>query len=157
MKKTLVKVRVAFAVSLLSRLTTIPFWGAGFANFTVYRTLSPGLTEIVAGIRMSMPAITLMAAVASVRPAKLARTVVVPRATPVTGTRTVVAAAGMVAVAGTVAVAADEELRLIVRPPVGAGPDKVRVRFLVSVPFSVSVAGVKLIVAVTFTDAAPCV
>ena len=119
--------------------------------------LSPGFTEIVAGIIMSTPAITVIAAVASDSPAKLARIVVVPAATPVTGTVTVVALAGMVAVVGTAAVAADEELRVTVRPPVGAGPDKVRVRLLVSDPFSVIVAGVKLMIAVTFTGVAPCV
>ena len=108
-------------------------------------------------MRMSIPGTTVMTAVASVKPAKTARIAVDPAATPVTGTVTVVALAAMVTVAGTVAAAMAEELRLTVSPPVGAGPDKVRVRFLVSVPFTVNVAGVKLMVAVTFTAAAPCV
>ena len=98
-----------------------------------------------------------MTAVASVKPAKAARIVVDPAATPVTGTATVVALAAMATVAGTVAAAMDEELRVTVRPPVGAGPDNVRVRFLVSDPFIVNVAGVKLMVAVTLTAAVPCV
>ena len=100
---------------------------------------------------MSIAGVTVMAAVASVKPAMLARIVVAPAATPVTGTVTVVALAAIVTVAGTVAVDVDEELMLTVNPPAGAGPDRVRVRFLVSEPFSVMEAGARLMVAVTFT------
>ena len=99
---------------------------------------------------MSIAGTTVMTAVASVKPPKPARIVVAPALTPVTGTVTVVAFAAIVTVAGTVAVAVEEELMLTVNPPGGAGPDKVRVRFLVSAPFSVIEAGARLMVAVTF-------
>jgi hypothetical protein len=55
-------------------------------------------------------------------------------ATPVTGTVVVVALAANVAVAATVATAVLLELTLTVRPPAGAGCDKVSVRFCVAVP-----------------------
>lgn len=98
-----------------------------------------------------MERVTVTAAVASVKPAAVARMVVVPAATPVTGTVTVVAPTAMVAVAGTVAAAMLLELKVTTKPPTGAGPDKVKVRFFVSVPFTDKVSGVKAMVAVTWT------
>ena len=75
----------------------------------------------------------------------------VPNATPVTGTLTVVAPAMKVTVVGTVAVAGVPELRLIMIPPAGAAADKVSVRFCVLNPEMVRGLGVKLTVAFTCT------
>ena len=57
--------------------------------------------------------------------ALLARIPVVPPATPVTGTLTLVAPAGKVTVEGTMATPVLPEFRLIVKPAAGAGPDRI--------------------------------
>ena len=59
----------------------------------------------------------------------LAWMVVDPDATPVTGTDTLVAFAAKFTVAGTVAADVFVELRLIVKPPAGAGAERFSVRF----------------------------
>ena len=72
-----------------------------------------------------------------------------PGATPVTATLTLVALAAKFTVAGTVATPVLLELRFMVRPPVGAGADKFKVRFCVAVPVMVRLVGEKLAVAAT--------
>ena len=54
-------------------------------------------------------------------------------------------------VAGTVATLVLLELRLMVRPPAGAGADRFKVRFCVAVPVMVRLVGEKLALAVTCT------
>ena len=81
----------------------------------------------------------------------LACITVVPELIPVTGTATLVAFAEKVTVAGTVATDVLVELSEMVKPRLGAGPDKVRVRFCVPVPEMLSVGGEKLREAVTAT------
>ena len=90
-----------------------------------------------------------MLAVVSANSAALARIVAEPGATPVTVTLAEVALAKIVTLAGTVATAVFVELKLIVVPPTGAGPDIVRVNVLVPTSINVRLAGEKAIVAVT--------
>ena len=77
--------------------------------------------------------------------------VVVPGATPVTATIALVALAAKLTVAGTVAAPVLLELKLMVKPPAGAGADRFRVRFCVAVPVIVRLVGEKLAVAATCT------
>jgi hypothetical protein len=77
--------------------------------------------------------------------------VAVPAATPVTATVALVAFAANVTVKGTVATNGLLELRVTVKPPAGAGADKVSVRFWVAVPVIVRLAGEKLIARPTTT------
>ena len=84
--------------------------------------------------------------------AALAVIVAVPGATPVTGTVAVVPFAAMFTETGTVAAAVLLEVRPTVKPPAGAGPDSVTVRFCVPVPVMVVLVGLKLRLAVTATD-----
>lgn len=115
-------------------------------------TDSPGDTDTLAGTIMSTAVLTVTFAVASVRFGALARITAEPAATPETGIVAVVAP-GCIVAAGepTVATLVLLELTLKVRPPEGAGPESVNVRFWVSVPESVRLGGEKLIVAVTWT------
>ena len=68
-----------------------------------------------------------------------------------TGSVTLVAPAANVAVGGTVATPALLELRLTVRPPAGAGADRLRVMFCVVRPLIVMEPGAKLTLAVVCT------
>jgi hypothetical protein len=82
--------------------------------------------------RMIDPAgstVTVTAAGGRFGAAVLAVIVAGPKATVVTGTLVVVAPAANVTVAGTVATFVAFETRLIVKPPAGAAPDSVNVRF----------------------------
>jgi hypothetical protein len=83
--------------------------------------------------------------------------VVEPTLTPVTGMIAVVAFAAIVTVAGTLTIPPGLALMFTARPPAGAGPESVTVRFLVSVPLIVSGAGERLKDAVvcTLDDAEP--
>ena len=74
-----------------------------------------------------------------------------PELTPVTGTETLVAFEEKVTVAGTVAMDVLVELSDTVKPPLGAGPDNVRVMFCVELPETVMVFGENVIVALTDT------
>jgi hypothetical protein len=74
-----------------------------------------------------------------------------PVATPVTGTITLVPFAGMVAPGGTVATPGLSELRFTVKPPAGAGADRFRVSLACLIAVTVTLAGAKLSVAVTWT------
>ena len=77
--------------------------------------------------------------------------VAVPGATLVTATLTLVALAAKVTVEGTVATPVLLELKLIVKPPAGAGADRFKVRFWVAMPVRVRLAGEKLALAATCT------
>ena len=76
--------------------------------------------------------------------AVLAVIVADPAATPVIGTDTLVAFALMVTVPGTVAAPLLLDVRVMFKPPAGAGPDKFKVRFCVAPTPIESVDGEKL-------------
>jgi len=117
---------------------------------------SPGATVSVAGIMMSTTGETVTSAVASVRFGALARTMALPTLTPVTEIVAVVAVAAMVTVGEpTVTTVGSLELTLNVIPPVGAGPDKVKVRLLVSEVPRVTGTGERAMVAVTWMVLTP--
>src|SRR5688500_16570745 len=89
-------------------------------------------------------------AVACALPAPLARSVVVPTATPVTGTASDVRPAPTMTVDGTVANAVLSIEVFNVSPPAGAGDDRLSVIFDVRPAMTAKlVAGVKLNVSVT--------
>ena len=95
---------------------------------------------------------TLTCALACAMPVPLARIVVVPTTTPVTGTCTDVVPAATVTVGGTVASAGLSVVVFSVSPPAGAGEDRLSVMFEVRAAITAKpVAGVKLNVKVTFT------
>jgi hypothetical protein len=88
----------------------------------------------------------------------LAVIVVDPMDRPDTGTVTEVAPAGIITVAGTVATPVALELRLTVKPPAGAAPDRVSVRLPgCGGPQAMSIVGAvpKLNCAVTVTVPLP--
>ena len=85
-----------------------------------------------------------LAVVSAIVGKALAWIVVVPAPTPVTGTMALVAFAAKFTVSGTVATAGLLELKLMIRPPVGAGADSVNVRFCVAVPVIDRLVGEKL-------------
>jgi hypothetical protein len=141
---------VTFVVSFESSVMNTPPLGAGLAKTTVTVWNWPGPSVTLGGVKvMSLKTVTV--AVASASGGALAVIFAEPTATPVTGTETLLMFAGMVTVAGTVAVPALLELRVTVRPPVGAVPDKFSVRFCVVAPLMVRLVGEKLSVAVTVT------
>jgi len=150
-----VDVTVTLDGSLLVKVTVTPPAGAGVVRVTASGPDCPTPTVTPAANVMEPGLATVTFAVVSAMPGALARITVEPGATPVTGTVAVVAPAAKVAVGGTVATTVLSEIRLTVRPPDGAGADRVRVRFCVPVPVMVRLAGVKLIVgaAPTFTVA----
>ena len=146
---------VTFDVSPLERLTVTPPAGAGAPSVTDRLVDWPRPTLVLAGIVIVPGVATVTVAVALGMPVALAVIVADPGATPTTGTVVVVAPAAKFADAPTVAAAVLFELRLTVKPPAGAGPDNVRVRFCVAVPMILRVPGVKLRVAVTCTVPVP--
>src|SRR6202011_5990660 len=79
-------------------------------------------------------------------PGALAVIVADPTDTPVTATATLVVLAANVTVAGTVVTLRLLELRLTGKPPAGAGPDRVSVKFPVEPALIVRLPGEKLIV-----------
>lgn len=148
---TVCGVTVSFDGSVLIRITFIGA-GAGKGKFTesgaVWAT-----PNVVTESRVILPAsVTVTVAVVSARLGRaLAWIVAVPVPTPVTGTVTLVAPARKVTVAGTVAVVISVELKAIVKPLPGAGPERLSVRFCVAFPMIVRFSGEKLIDAVTRT------
>jgi len=153
---TFAVLRVAKVEFATLNVTKIPPAGAGCAEVTGYATDVPGETMTLAGRKMSRVMVTVTAAVVSGRfGSELAWMVAVPLDTPVTGTWTLVAPAGTLTVDGTVATPVLLELRLMVTPPNGACPDKVRVRFCDEVPFTVNIGGLKANVPVTCTVVLP--
>jgi hypothetical protein len=95
---------------------------------------------------------TVTDAVTSAMPGSaLAWITVDPIATPVTGTLTLIAPAANVTLAGTVAAAVLVELRLMIKPVDGAGPERFNVRFCVVGPTMVRLPGENPMVAATCT------
>ena len=139
---------VAAPVLFELRLAVKPA-GAGPDRFSVRLPIEPALTVRLPGEKKLLPApaiTTVTPAIAFGIPAALAVSVADPAASPVAGTDTLVAPAANVTVAGTVVTAVLLELRLMVKPPAGAGDDRFRVMFCVPGPLSVRLAGEKLIV-----------
>lgn len=132
---------------------------AGRARVMGKSIVAFGPTVRVDGMMKSTvpPPVTVTLAVASVSPAKLARMIEEPAATPVTETVVVVAPAPMLTETGTVAAAVLDELIAKVSPPTGAGAERFNVRFCEPGATMERVAGEKLIVAVTFTGCEPVV
>lgn len=81
--------------------------------------------------------VTVVVAAGTLGAVVLAVIVVDPVAKPVTANVVVVAPAAKVAVAGKVMIPVGLAAKVTVRPPVGAGTDKVRVRFCGAAPISV--------------------
>jgi hypothetical protein len=131
---------------------SITVLAAGFTKLIGNGVVFPGVTETLEGTFMLTVLVTVAVAVADVKFALLAWIVVVPGVTPVTDTVVVVAPAAMVAVLEpTVATAGLVDVTLKVMPPVGAGPERVRVRLSVAAPGIERVDGEKLILPVTCT------
>ena len=108
-----------------------------------------GETVMVAGIRISAAAVTVTLAVASVRPAVVARITDEPAETPVTVIVVDVVPAAIVAIAGTVATAEFDELMLNTKPCGPAGLARVKVRVWEPVPEMLSELGDRVAVVVT--------
>jgi hypothetical protein len=109
-----------------------------------------------AGRPIGPPVTTVTFAVASgINVVALAWITVEPKVKAVTGTFTVVAPAAKVTVAGVVATTVLLELVFTVRPVGGAAAERVSVRFWVLSPVMVTVDGVKLTVAFTWTEVVP--
>jgi hypothetical protein len=152
--KTLPDTTVTFDVSLLESNTVTPLAGAGAPSVIVYGACWPGATFIVAGNVIEACTVTLE--VVSARLGKLlAWTTVLPGPRMVSGTSTVVVPCAKVTVESTVPTLTLLEDRLTARPPIGAAPDRVNVRFCVPPPVKVTLVGVKARVAVTCTVAVP--
>ena len=148
---TLAGETLTFVASLLVSVTVTPPVGAGVGNVTWKAADCPRATLTLAGSEMAPEAWTVTLAVALGMSCALAVIVVEPALTPCTATVAVVAFAAIDAVAGTFTMPPGLALRLTVSPPAGAGPDRVTVKFLDSVPVSVRLAGVKLSEAVVCT------
>ena len=107
------------AVLVLVQLKTKPPVGAACDNVNVSVADKPSPTEVDP---LMATEITVTDAVAFIKPVWLAVIVDEPAATPVMLKVAVVALAANVTVAGTVTLLGLLELRLIVKPPVGASP-----------------------------------
>lgn len=152
--KTLPDTSVTFDVSLLDNETVTPPAGAGVPRVRISEVCWPGATDSVAGRDMELCTVTL--AVVSARYGDLlAWITVLPDETIVNGTATVVEPCGIVTVEGTVPTLGLLEDKLMAKPPDGACPDRVKVRFCVPLPENDTVGGVKARVAVTGTIALP--
>jgi len=152
--KTLPDTTVTFDVSLLESKTVTPLAGAGAPSVIVYGACWPGATVIVAGNEIEFCTVTLE--VVSARLGKLlAWITVLPDPKMVSGTSTVVDPGANVTVEGTVPTLTLLEDRLTAKPPDGACPERVNVRFCVPPPVKVTLGGVKAMVAVTCTVALP--
>ena len=141
-------VTAAFEVSLLFSMTVTPPAGAGAGKIIARATDCPNVTVVLGGRRIAADDVMVTPAVALGIPVALAVIVAEPAATPVTGTATLVVFAPKLTVGAALATPALLELRLIVNPPDGAGPDRISVRFCVAVPVIVRLAGEKLMVVV---------
>lgn len=152
--KTLPDTTVTFDVSLLESKTVTPLAGAGAPRVMVNGACWPGATVIVPGNEIEFCTVTLE--VVSARFGKLlAWITVLPDATIVSGTSTVVDPCAKVTVEGTVATLTLLEDRFTAKPLDGACPERVNVRFCVPPPDKVTLCGVKAMVAVTCTAALP--
>jgi hypothetical protein len=141
----------SFAVSLLVSVTTVPPAGAGADKVTGNGADSPSPTLAVPGRVMLPSTATETLAVASVRyGSELARIVVLPAATPLTGTVSVLVPAGNGSEAGTDAIPELSEVRFMVKLG-GAGAERFSVRVPLPPAPMVRVLEAKLSAAVTRT------
>ena len=122
-------------MSVLVSVTLTPPVGAGVPNVTGNDADWLGPTAIFAG-KLIVPggATVTVAVVSGTLGSALAWIVVEPPPTPVTVTFRLVTPAAKFTVEGTEATLGLSELRLTVRPPAGAGADRVRAMFNVAVP-----------------------
>jgi hypothetical protein len=121
---------VSVLVSVLDN-ATFTAAAAACGNVTAKVAVFPRPTVGLAG-RPIGPAVTTVTAtlvLGTFGASVLAVMVAEPKATAVTGTFVVVAPAAKLTLAGTVATLGALEFRLMVKPPAGAAPDKVNVRF----------------------------
>jgi hypothetical protein len=129
---------------------------AGRASVTSKTATEPGATRRSDGRIISPASDTDTFAVAWPRFVAEAVITAEPIATPVTGTVVLEVFCGTRTVGGTVAAAVLLEFRLIVRPPFGAGPLIVTVRFFVSRIPTVRFCGARPMLPVTVTEALAC-
>lgn len=142
---------VSFAVSLLVSVTTVPPAGAGADKVTGNGADSPSPTLAFPGTVMLPRTATDTLAVASLRyGSELARIVVLPAATPFTGTVSVFAPTGNGSEAGTDAIPGLSEVRVMFKPA-GAGAERFSVRVPLPPAPKVRVFGEKLSTATTRT------
>jgi hypothetical protein len=143
---------VTFVLSLLLSVTVTPPAGAGVPSVIGNAADWLGPTETLAGRLIAPGGITVTLAVTSPTFGReLAWITVVPTATAVTWTTVLVAFAAKFAVAGTVATFVLLELRLMVKPPAGAGDESSNVSDCATPAVMVAVLEKKLSVAVTLT------
>ncbi len=138
------KVTVTPLIGLL--LASFTVTDNGFVNAVLICALCPlpefAVTEAGVAWFTVTPAV-----VSAMLGSALARIVVEPAATAVTGTTTLWALGAKLAVGATVAMPVLSDFRFTVKPLNGAGEDRFRVRFWVPVPVKVRLAGEKLSVA----------
>ena len=143
---------VNLLLSLLVSVTITPSGGAGVGKVMPMGAdwLGPTVTF---DAKMIVPALTTVtvADVSATLGRALAWMVALPMPVPFTGTVMLVALAAKLTVAGTVATPALLELKLIVKPPLGAGTDRFNVKASVDVPTMLALPGKKLADAVTCT------
>ena len=105
------------------------------------RFIPPALATVTLNVALAMPGATAAAVM-----------VAEPCATAVTGTFKDAAFAGTNTLAGTVATPTELEVRFTRSPPAGAGPDKLRATFCVTIPLMVTVGDPKVMMVVTCTE-----
>lgn len=150
---TVVIDRVALEESLLARVIVMPPTGAGVDKLTGNAIDAPSPTVAFTG-RLIVPNTTTFAlalALATFGVPALAVRVELPAPTPETSTATSVVFCAIVTLAGIVAAEVLLELRLIVKPPAGAGEDKRSTTFCEPPAPMVISDGTKLRVAPTVT------
>ena len=143
---------VNLLVSLLVSVTITPSGGAGVGKVTAMGAdwLGPTVTFEA---RVIVPALTTVtvADVSATLGRALAWMVALPMPAPFTATVVLVALPAKFAVGGTVATLVLLELKLMVKPPAGAGTDRFKVNASVEAPAILALAGKKLARAVTWT------
>ena len=132
---------------------TVRVCGAGEGSVTANGTDWPGATVTFAGntIAPALWTVTVAVPLETLEDVAAAVTVVDPEATPLTAMVAVVALAAMVTDAGMVTIPAVPVLKLASKPPAGAGPERVSVRFCVCPAETVRLGGVSVSVAVVCT------
>ena len=130
--------------SALASETVTPPAGAADDRVTARAADCPSPT-VTPDCRVIDPKVTtvMVAVVSTMFGRAFAWMIAVPTTPLVTGTITLVAFAAMLTVAGTVATDVLLELRLMVNPPAGAGPESVKVRFCVEAVPTVRLLGEK--------------
>jgi len=135
---------VAIPVLLLLRFTVRPFAGAAGEMLILKAADWPGPTATFSGTLMLPGAATVTMTLAGVTfgAIELAEMVAAPAAMADTCTLAVVPFAAKLTVAGTMATLVFEEPRFTVKPPAGAGADRVSVKFcIVPAPMAIGPAG----------------